>query len=139
MCTVLVSCPKVLSAPTSLATSTSQPLRTNFSCARSRTLCLPSPVSAAKPTITGAVADPLEATSSARMSGLRTSWIVGADWSPSPGQLEPWQAGLHPGQEVAAHGEDLLGLRQPSRTGVGPGQSPRSRVDHECAAQAQGW
>ena len=53
MWTVLSSWPKVLSAPTSLTTSRSQPLRASLSRPWARTPPCSSPVSAANPTMTG--------------------------------------------------------------------------------------
>ena len=80
-CTVLSSCPKVLSVPTSLTTSRSQPLRASLARAWSSTDPSSSPVSAAKPTMTGERPLPRAATSPASTSGLRTSSTIGADSS----------------------------------------------------------
>src|SRR6478672_9865894 len=69
--------PKTAPPPTSLTTRRSQPLRASLARARSSTVPLWSPVSAAKPTTT-CPGRPRRALSSARMSGVWVSSRLGA-------------------------------------------------------------
>jgi hypothetical protein len=47
------------------------------------------------------------------------------------------QAGDTAGEDPAAHVEDLLGLGQPARSGVGPGEPAGGGLDHQRAAGSQ--
>ena len=80
MVTAVSSRPNTLSVPTSLTTSISQPLRASLARPYSSTEDVASPVSAAKPTMSGAMGPPSERvrTAVASTSGVRSSTMTGA-------------------------------------------------------------
>ena len=74
----------------------------------------------------------------------RLAGATGTDDDAAPGQVTTGgrrrvaRRGRRPGELALAHGEQLLGLGQPSRAGVAPGQPPGRRGHDVHAALAEG-